>query len=88
MTDPDRIARRERIAQRETDAAAEAARVEPDPVRDLAEQNERSLVIAHREIRQTNERLSQVQGTENPLQPRVDRTLQTRALPNKPVLPV
>ena len=52
------------------------------------QQNERSLVVAHCKIRQTNERLSQVQGTENPLQSQVDRTLQTRALPNDPVLPV
>lgn len=49
--DPERIARRARIAQREAEAAAEAARLEPDPVRVLAEHNERSPVVAHRDIR-------------------------------------
>lgn len=75
-------------ALRRAEAAAEAARLEPDPVRDLAEKNERSLVGVRRELARTNETVSQVQGTENPLQSQVDGTLQTKALPNEPVLPV
>lgn len=64
--DPKGNARRQRIAPREAEAAAEAARLEPDPVRDLAEHNERGLVVAHREIARTNKRLSQVQDSKNP----------------------
>ncbi|CAL8461064.1 g595 [Coccomyxa elongata] len=77
--DPETIARRQRIAAREAEAEEEAARLEPDPTRDLAEHNARLLVGVQRTLNQANVQLAQLTRDVNVIRSQTDRALTARS---------